>query len=358
MPPGDRQQLGAGGQLLGDQRLQGRPVGGRHRLAAVVDLGQAVGLGVADRDARPRLARAPRPRGAAAPRSASCSSIQRPAWPRRIVTATTSAPSVCAARAAFRPLPPGTATDSVGRWMAPGTSRSTYVQAVDRRVRGDADQAAHGRHLGRGRELRSRRATSRPRELLRFVAAPAGLRSRRPRGPTAIRRRPRGGGSPRAAGRRASRRGTRRRRRRRRRSRRRPRPRARRPGRPSSRATTSPPSAPSFIATTGPRAASARAASSASSTPAIRRASSRFGRTMSVASRIWPIPPSHDPVGSQLGSNDVVRPSARARPKTPASCGPEPVLEEEAPDVEMACAREQLVGQVAGGQCGHRADRR
>ena len=47
----------------------------------------------------------------------------------------TSAPSACAARAAFSALPPGTATTRSGRWISPGRSASTMCS---RSIEGEA----------------------------------------------------------------------------------------------------------------------------------------------------------------------------------------------------------------------------
>ncbi len=62
---------------------------------------------------------------ASMPSSTSRSTIQSPAVPATIPTTVTEPPRVAAARAAFKPLPPATATVDRGRWMAPAVSRSS-----------------------------------------------------------------------------------------------------------------------------------------------------------------------------------------------------------------------------------------
>ena len=59
------------------------------------------------------------------PSAPSSSSSQRPACPARMPVATAVDPSAVATCATWIPLPPGSATNCSGRWMAPWASRST-----------------------------------------------------------------------------------------------------------------------------------------------------------------------------------------------------------------------------------------
>jgi hypothetical protein len=72
-----------------------------------------------------RVSPAERTIGASMPISTRRSTIQSPDRPPTIPAAVTRAPSAAAARAALRPLPPGRATTTVGRWIAPWVRRST-----------------------------------------------------------------------------------------------------------------------------------------------------------------------------------------------------------------------------------------
>ena len=103
------------------------------------------------------------------------SSIQSPARPPRTPITATCPPNVAAARAAFNPLPPGTATTSTGRWFAPTVRWLTsYKRSIDgfaamKTIRGDVIPSittAEKRANRRGGFLECRltfHATDRPR---------------------------------------------------------------------------------------------------------------------------------------------------------------------------------------------------
>ncbi len=124
--------------------------------------------------------------GRALAEAARCAGIwpADPARPPMIPIAVTRPPSRAAARAAFRPLPPGRATTSSGRWIAPAVRCST---SYSRSIEGFAATKTKRRP-----RLRQRRLAVNPAEPSGRSAVPrrhSGRRRRR-RGASPQRRRP------------------------------------------------------------------------------------------------------------------------------------------------------------------------